>query len=321
MLPILLVAMGCFLGACDRTPSTSSGARTAHDPDVVASVEGHAIRVAELSAELERRARGRADAFARPEEREALLDELLEFESVYLRAKEAGFDQKPEIARQIKAFIVDRFKEDQLKNMPESPAVSDAEIEEYYRRHASRFAIPEQVRFAVIQFGFSPRATDEKKAEVLHKAESVLAEARALDASQRAFGVVAQRCSEDQATRYLGGDAGWLARGEQARWDKTVVDAAFALANAGDLSPVIKTPTGCYLLKLIEKRTAGYRPLEEVAEAIRYQLGVEKRQRTQQEFHEAMTAGLKIEINRPLLEAMPAPRTAREAAPPALPGS
>lgn len=284
-------------------------------------VEGHPIRLADFQAELERRARGRDGSFARTDEREALLREMVDFESIYLRAKEAGFDQKPEIARQLKAFIVDRFREQQMKDQPESRAISDAEIAEYYRSQISRFALPEKVRFAVIQIGFSPKSTAEKKEEVLRRAGSVLAEARALNASEHAFGALAQRFSEDQATRYSGGDAGWLTRGEQGRWDTAVVDSAFALTTAGDLSPVIQTSNGCYLVKLIEKISAGHRPLKEVTEAIRYQLAVEKRHRTQQEFQEAMTAGLKIEINRPLLEAISVPASQPRATPPTLPGS
>lgn len=289
---------------------------------MLARVEAQNIRLADYEAELGRRARGRNGSLVRTEEREALLQEMVNFESAYLRAKEAGFDQKPEIARQIKAFIVDRFIEEQLKDRPETPAVSDAEIADYYRVHASRFALPEKVRFAVIQMGFSSKATVEKKAEALRKAESVLGEVRALGDSNGGFDALAQRYSEDQATRYLGGDAGWLARGEPSgRWDRGVVEAAFALVQTGDLSPVVQTASGLYLVKLIEKRLAGYRPLEEVAEAIRYQVALEKRHRQQEAFHEAMTAGLKIEINRALLETIPVPTAAPHATPPALPGS
>jgi len=311
----------CLMTSCNRSPSPGRQGGTPFTQDVLARVEGQTIRLADFQAELERRARGRSGSFERADEREALLQEMVNFESVYLRAKEAGFDQKPEIERQIKAFIVDRFMEEKFKNRPETPAVSDTEVERYYREQAARFGIPEKVRFAIILIGFSPKATDEKKAEALRKAESVLAEAGTLGDSERTFGVLAQRHSEDQATRYLGGDAGWLARGEPSRWDNAVVDAAFALSSAGDLGPVVKTASGCYLVKLIENRTAGYRPLKEVAEAIRYQLAVGKRDRQQQEFQEAMTAGLKIEINRPLLETMPLPSSPRQATPPALPGS
>jgi len=318
----VVAVSGCLALSCNRSPSpTQQQGSTPIAGDILARVGEQEIRLPDYKAELERRARGRSGSFARTEQREALLQEMVNFESTYLRAKEAGFDQKPEISRQIKAFIVERFIEEQLKGKPESPAVSDAEIADHYRAHASRFALPEKVRFSVIQIGFSPKATEERKSDAMRKAESVLAEARALGDSERGFGMLAQRYSEDQATRYLGGDAGWLARGERGRWDTAVIDAAFALMSAGDLSPVVQASNGLYLVKLIEKQPAGHRPLEEVAEAIRYQLALEKRHRTQQELNEAMTAGLKIEINRALLETIPAPASTSHAAPPALPGS
>jgi len=317
----LTAVSSCLVISCNRPSPPSAKNNPALAPNVVARVEGQHIRLVDFEAELERRAPGRRGSFARTDEREALLQDMVNFESVYLRAKEAGFDQKPEIARQIKTFIVDRFIEEQLKGKPESPAVSDAEIAEYYRSHASRFSLPEKVRFGVIQIGSSSKATKAKKAEAIRKAESVLAEARALGDLERGFGQLAQRYSEDQATRYLGGDAGWLARGEPGRWDAAVVDAAFALETAGDLSPVIAAANGFYLVKLIEKQSAGHRPLAEVAAAIRYQLALEKRHRTQQEFQEAMTAGLKIEINRALLETISMPASTSPAAPPPLPGS
>jgi parvulin-like peptidyl-prolyl isomerase len=318
---LFFAAVSSFLVvSCGRSPSPpQTGAPL--PKDVLARVEEQNIRLADYEAELERRARGRSGSFVRTDEREALLQEMVNFESAFLRAKEAGFDERPEIARQIKAFIVDRFIEEQMEGQPEAPAVSDAEVADYYRAHASRFALPEKIRFAFIQMGFSSKATEERKAEALRKAESVLAEARALGGSSGGFGALAQRYSEDQATRYLGGDAGWLARDEKGRWDTAVIEAAFALKTAGEISPVIQTANGLCLVKLIEKKVAGCRPLEEVTEAIRYKLALEKHHRLQEEFHEAMTAGLKIEINRALLETISAPSSPPHAAPPALPGS
>lgn len=318
---LLIAAISSLLvTSCSRSPSPTQTVASLPE-DVLARVEAQNIRLADYKAELGRRARGRSGRLTRTDEREAVLQEMLNFESVYLRAKEAGFDQKPEIARQIKAFIVERFIEARMEGKPESPAVSDTEIANYYRAHTSRFAIPEKVRFAVILIGCPARATEEKKTEALRKAELVRVEARTLGDSERTFGVLAQRHSEDQATRYLGGDAGWLVRGEQGRWDTAVVDAAFALKRVGEISSVIRSSNGLCLVKLIEKQSAGFRPLEEVAEAIRYQVALEKRHRQQEAFHEAMTAGLKIEINRALLETIPVPTAAPHATPPALPGS
>lgn len=318
---ILLVASSCLIVSCNRSSPSAARSDTALAPDVLAAVEGQAIRLADFEAELERRSRGRRAAFARPEEREALLHELVTFESIYFRAKAAGFDQRPEIARQIKSFIIDRFIEEHLKDKPDLPPVSETEIAAYYRGHPDRFAIPEQVRFAVVQMGFPSKGTDERKSAVIRKAEAVLAEARTLGAPERAFGVLAQRHSEDQATRYTGGDAGWVAYGDHSRWAPAVMEAAFALANPGDLSPVVATSNGCYLVRLIGRKAPGYRPLDEVKEPIRYQLAQAKRQSAQQRFFDSMKAGLKIEINHALLHLIARPPLRPDPTPPAMPGS
>ena len=315
-----LVFLVCFVAACNRSPVKSPN-NTRLPADVLAIVEGSPVRLADYEAELQRRVRGHSEHFAQPEARQALLSELVNSESIYLRARQTGFDQKPEIVRQLKQFIIDRFVEEQWRDRSGLPPVSEAEIDSYYRDHPDRFAIPEKIRFAFIEFAFSSKATDSKKDEVLQKAKAVLAEARSSNASERTFGALAQRYSEDQATRYAGGDAGWVSRGESSRWAPAVIDAAFALANPGDLAPVITTANGCYLVKLIERRSSGHRPLAEVAEAIRYQLAVGKRQRAQQDFYESMKAGLKIEINHALLNSLPAPISRPDSTPPAIPGT
>src|SRR5688500_17513427 len=258
----LLVMCGVFLTACHRKPSPAPP-NTTFAADVLATVEGQAILLADYQTEVERRAHGRRERFANAGAKEELLDELVKSEALYVRAKQAGFDQRPDVARQIKQFIIHRFIEEQEK--PEAQPVSDTEIAEYYRDHAARYATPVKVRFAVVQFGYSPKATEAKKQEVLQKAATALAEARLSRAADSTFGALAQRHSEDQATRYGGGDAGWVARHESSRWPSSVIEAAFALNQRGEFAPVITTSEACYLVKLIERKEAGHRPLEEVA--------------------------------------------------------
>src|SRR6185295_11956920 len=107
-LSLLLVVVSCLAISCNRSASPTPKSSALPARDVLASVEGHSIRLADFEAELASRTRGGTDTFARPEAREALLEELVKSESIYLRAKELGFDQKPEIARQIRRFIVER---------------------------------------------------------------------------------------------------------------------------------------------------------------------------------------------------------------------
>jgi hypothetical protein len=309
-----LIACCCLLPACNRRPSATPPDNTP-GADVIATVGGQAILLADYQAEVERR----AHRFSRAGAKEELLEELVKSEAVYLRAKQAGFDQRPDIARQIKQLIVHRFIEEQKKS--EAMPASDSEVADYYRAHAARFTTPARVRFAVIEFGHSPKATEARRDEVRQRAAAVLAEAELSGASASAFGSLAQRHSEDQATRYGGGDAGWISRNESSRWPSAVIEAAFALGKQGELAPVITAANGCYLVKLLERKDAGHKPLAEVAEAIRYELAIKARHRAQDEFYNAAKADLAIEINHTLLDSLPAPSSPPISAPPALPGS
>jgi parvulin-like peptidyl-prolyl isomerase len=284
---------------------------------VLATVGGQTILLADFQAELQRRAHRPARAGAKEE----LLEELVKSEAVYLRARQAGFEQRPDIARQIKQFIVQRFIEEQQKDESRVASPTEDEIAKYYRDHAARFATPEKVRFAVIQFGYSSKATDQKKEEMMQRATAVLVEASSSAATELTFGALAQRHSEDQATRYQGGDAGWVSRNESSRWPSAVTEAAFALEKAGELAPLITTSNGCYVLKLLERKQAGHKPLAEVAEAIRYEFEIKARHSAQAEFYNAAKADLAIEINQALLNSLPAPSSPRISTPPALPGS
>jgi parvulin-like peptidyl-prolyl isomerase len=311
-----LLAWCCLLSACHRQPSATPPSDTPR-ADVLATVGGQAILLADFQAELQRRAHRPARAGAKEE----LLEELVNSEAVYLRARQAGFEQRPDIARQIKLFIVQRFIEEQQHVESRLASPTQDEIGQYYLDQAARFATPEKVRFAVIQFAYSAKAANEKKEEMLTRATAVLVEASSSNATELTFSALAQRHSEDQATRYQGGDAGWLSRNESSRWPSAVIDAAFALKKEGGLAPVIITSNGCYLVKLLERKEAGHKPLAEVAEAIRYELAVKARHRAQDEFYNTAKADLAIEINHALLNSLPAPSSPPISTPPVLPGS
>lgn len=315
-----LVVLSCLAVACNRSSAPTPPNAAAFSPDELARIGEHSIRRSDFEAELERRAHGRSEASGWTEDRIALLNELVTFEALYLRAREAGFDQRPDIARQLKRFIVEQFSAEQLSDDSELPPVSDAELTRAYREQLDRFATPEQVRFAVIQFGYSPKADDERKTAVIDQAGKVLEEAREAISQEEIFGSLARRHSEHQATRYRGGDAGWVSQEAGLAWPPAVIEAAFALERPGALGPVIITENGCYLVRLLDRQPAGHRPLEEVKEVLRYQLAVRQRDQLKADFTASMKAGLNTKINHALLESIPAPAPAALAAtPPALP--
>lgn len=135
------------------------------------------------------------------------------------------------------------------------------QIEAHYQANLQQFANPEQVHAQHILL----KTADKDAAVVRTQAESTLKEAKAPGAD---FAALARKYSEDDASKSSGGDLGFFGRGSMV---KPFEDAAFALA-PGQISDVVQTDFGFHVIKMIEKRAAGQRPLAEVTDQIAEQL-------------------------------------------------
>lgn len=285
----------------------------------VAIVGTRVITSEAFQNELSRRAHLSPDRYASPGEKQALLEEMIRFEALYQKALAAGYNQDPEIAASLKRMIAAKYQADQLARLTR-PEVTSKDIADYYRNNAERFGTPEQVRVALIELKVPRTATPEKRAEAAKQAESILAEARASAVPDSTFGLLAQNHSEDQASRYRGGDIGWLTAGDtNAPWDPAVLEAAFKLAEPGDLAPVVSTPEAFYLVKLVERQPAHLRPFEKVKDGIAYLVARQKQQQQLDEFYTVLKQGLKIQTNQTLLESIRVPVT--QSQPPGVPGT
>jgi len=151
------------------------------------------------------------------------------------------------------------------------------------------------------------------------RAERARADATGL-ADEPHLGAVAARYSDDRATRYLGGDAGWIAR-RDSRFDAALVAAAFELG-PGELTPVVETVRGFGFAKLIDRRVQRTPTLEEVGPSIRRRLLDERRQHARDAFLAEVAAETGASIDEVLLASLPAPTAVvkAEPQPPPLPG-
>lgn len=167
-------------------------------------------------------------------------------------------------------------------------AVTPAEIDAYYRKEARRFTLPEQVSVAYIQLArdrfvneaasavtedaikarYEERlkalaAGEERQAShilitVSDKVSDAQAKAKA-DALARQvaegadFAALAKANSQDPGSAATGGDLGYAGKG---MFVPEFEQALFALKQAGDVSPVIKTPFGYHLIKLTDIRAS-----------------------------------------------------------------
>ena len=145
-----------------------------------------------------------------------------------------------------------------------------------------------------------------------------------LDPNTRSFGSIAVKYSDHQPTRYRGGDTGWLQKYRRdLRWPKEVMEAIFALQEPMEMSPVIATPEGYYLVKLLETKESRLRPLSVVKNRIRHQLLQEKKVEAERKFYEELKSRVQIKVNHARLKAIEPPTGGsgrKPKSPPTLPG-
>lgn len=137
-------------------------------------------------------------------------------------------------------------------NLGKNIKVTEQDAQDYYDQHQDLFQRPErrQVAHILIPFG-----KDEKAAE--QKAEAVLAKAKAGDD----FAALAKADSSDTFSAKKGGELDWFEKGVM---DPAFEKAAFALAKAGDLSAVVKSPFGFHIIKLLRVEPAKTKPFVDV---------------------------------------------------------
>lgn len=147
--------------------------------------------------------------------------------------------------------------------------ISDKEVASYYaqRKKSDYVTVPEAVEIRKIVFKLDK--ADEKT--VRAKAEKVLKEAQQ---NPKQFAALAQQYSQDQATAKKAGYAGFLEKDDVK--DPAVVKAAFALKEDLAISPLIRSKEGIEIIQRISKRSASYKPLEQVSTEIRTKLLNEK---------------------------------------------
>jgi len=256
-----------------------------------------------------------------PEGAKTALDDLIRQELLYQHACEAGYDRDPQLLASFRRMVAAKFEEEQLAQRA-SPAATPQEARAYYDANPDKYRLPEKRRAAVVLIRAPQTALAENRAAIAGRANAIRDEALASRQTDRHFGPLAARHSDDQATRYTGGDLGWLSKVEAApRFGQALTETLFALTNMGDVSQVVEVPDGFCLIKLVDKQPASVRRFEEVREALIYQLTQQRQQQTRREFDQQLRARAEIQINEDAVAAAAASVAAKanEPKPPPMP--
>ncbi|WP_440053562.1 SurA N-terminal domain-containing protein [Pseudoalteromonas sp. T1lg65] len=174
--------------------------------------------------------------------------------------------------------------------------VSEQEIEDYYNLNQNQFQSPEQVAVQYIEIKadeielIEPISEDAiKTAYEQSKAQYQEAERRRvahilIDSSEDAdaakakaqelltelqsgadFATLAEQQSDDIVSAELGGDLDWI---ERDMMDPAFEEAAFALAEVGDVSGIVESEFGYHIIKLTDMQSQQVKAYDEVREEL-----------------------------------------------------
>lgn len=247
--------------------------------DALAVVEGQVVRTSDFHHRWTERTPG-SDS---PEHRREVLEQVIERSALAAAARDAGLLNDPAVLEGLENLLLSRLRATRLAPQVDAIQITEAEIQaEYESQREIRYRQPERTRVAVLWF--STRGL----APLIDRYRPRLEAARVASASIPAadgFGPLAIRNTEHSASRYQGGDIGWIESGAaNSPWHQTVLEVAADLKEPGDLSPVIAGEKGLFLVRLIERQAASVRPLESVRAGIEQRLRSQRRRDLEEAF-------------------------------------
>jgi Parvulin-like peptidyl-prolyl isomerase len=218
------------------------------------------------------------------EKKKELLDSLIRYDVLAIEARKRGYERDPEVQRVTKDKMVKLFTQHEIFDKVKPSDVPDADVEKFYKEHATDYVRPETVRTSQILVKERARAV------------KVLAEVKTLPKTDmKAFRDLVAKYSEDADSKPRGGDLTQFDR-TTTQHPQSVVTAAFALKEVGDVSDLVATDKGFAVLKLTDRRPALSRSLGEAKLEIQRRLLDDLRAKRKKEFVDEARKAIKVEI-------------------------
>ena len=293
---------GCGLAGCGPRPP---------GPGVLARVNGQPITQSQLDRLYADQTAGAAAPLPPDQSlqlRLSLLSQLIDRQILLQYAAQLGLRPDPtQLAREL---AVDRARQpsapeaelrqqvsdalvlDQLlqQEVAARVHVSDADIAAFYQQNQASFHLPER-QYHVLEIVVTPHPAAvtnlaEDKAATPAAARKKIAMLRQRLAAKADFATLAQQYSEDPSTASSGGDLGLIPQSVLMTQTPAPLRDAILALRPGQISPVISTPSGYYLLQLRGIEPAGLRPLTDpqVKQSIRDLLANSRQQLLQAAF-------------------------------------
>ena len=199
---------------------------------------------------------------------------------------------------QAQGYTMTRFKEVEREKIivqalrqskvNENFVVSPNQIQSYYDKNRSAYALPEQIKLRMIILregagGIVPSAGN--KAQTAEEIRQKLA-------SGAEFSRMAEMYSEDDSTRDSGGDWGWI---ERNTLNEELSKIAFSL-RAGQVSNVVRVGDSFYIMLVEARKNATVKPMSDVRQEIERNLIQQERMKVQERWLETLRKKAYIKI-------------------------
>jgi peptidyl-prolyl cis-trans isomerase SurA len=165
-------------------------------------------------------------------------------------------------------------------------SITEKEIEEYYQSHMEDYIKPPQVKIDQIFFPFSSKLTSEEEKNLILKAEEALKRIR----SGEDFQKIAQEYNPTRKSYPQ--DLDYFKKGELM---EPLDKAAFKL-RIGEVSGIIKTKKGYFIIQVLDRKEAEIKELSEVRKEIEAKIHQEKTEKKLEEWLKALYNKAYIEI-------------------------
>jgi peptidyl-prolyl cis-trans isomerase C len=287
----VILGLALSLAACKpaKIKSTQDNSELGQ---VVAKVDDNVITVGDVQERINKQAPFIRSRYTTIEKKKEFLDNLIRFEVMAAEAQKRGYDKDPEVIRVMKQQMISKFLQKDFESKLKVEDVPDAEVEKYYASHPEEFNRKDEVR--VSQILLKDKA----------KADKVAAEVRALPkgptADQKPFRDLVTKYSEDEDSKQRAGDLTFFDK-DSVAYPKPLVDAAFKLAEVGDVAGPIKSDKGFHIIKLTQKKPGFTRPLAEVKRQIQQRLFRDLRTKSMEAFIADLRKKSKIDIHEDML--------------------
>jgi peptidyl-prolyl cis-trans isomerase C len=264
--------------------------------DVVVSRGGVSVTLQDVDTYVSRVPKEHREKFIdSPARIRDMLNNLLMTKQLAVQARDEHLDQQPDVEVQLRSAQDDVLARVRMAEFTSSIKVPDVTelAREQYVTHKELYKLAAKVDVRHLLISTEKHSGDEAKA----LAENARAEALA---HPNSFEALVEKYSEDSSKA---GNHGLMKDATKPGYVQEFRDAAGALVNVGDVSPVVRTSYGYHVLQLVSRSPERQQSFDEVREQAIVAMQEQYVANQRRDFINGLT-NQKMDINSPTLDAL-----------------